>query len=69
MIKTNKDVIFWIICLLWPCSNMILWWLLDLSYVSFSNLFYVIVMIILIYLKNTNSKFNNWLEKRIWLKR
>lgn len=65
LIGNRKDIIAWVICVIWLVTNILVAWLLDSGWVAISNLGYCIFMVILIWLKNTNVKFNNWLERKL----
>ena len=65
LIKDRKDIIAWIICAVWLVTNILVAWLLDSGWVAISNLVYCVIVVILIWLQNTNEKFNDWLEREI----
>lgn len=65
LIENRKDIIVWIVCAVWLITNVIVAIFLDNGWIAISNLGYCIFMIILIWLKNTNTKFNNWLERKL----
>lgn len=60
---TNKDVLFCIIAIIWIICNILIYALYDVSYVSLSNLFFIITLCILIIVKNRCDNFNKWLNK------
>ena len=61
-IKTNKDMIFCIIALLWLISNVVS--ALIINDCFFVNNFFIIIMCILILIKNNSSKFRKFLNKQ-----
>lgn len=63
LIKTKKDQLFWFIALIWLICNITEAILTGSAYIF--NFVYCIIMIVLIYYKNTNDKFRNWLDKKI----
>lgn len=65
LIENRKDIIVWIVCAVWLITNVIVAIFLDNGWIAILNLGYCIFMIILIWLKNTNTKFNNWLERKL----
>lgn len=67
MIKTNKDLVFWIFVSIWLCTTLIPYFITKdtfLSTVIINPIFIIIAWISLI-IKNNNHKFNFWLEKKI----
>lgn len=60
---TNKDIVFYIIASLWLLCNIVTYMLYDIRYVDISNLFFIIFMCILIIIKNSCNKFDEWLNK------
>ena len=59
-IDIYKDLVFWPIVTLWLIGNII-----EFYYTSSAiwvNQGFILIMCILIYFKETNEKFNNWLN-------
>lgn len=48
---TNKDIVFYIIVSLWLLCNIVTYILYDIRYVNISDLFFIILMCILIIIK------------------
>lgn len=64
MFKIYKDIVFWCVVLIWLILNIVVA-NIDKSMLFFSNNIMIIFMCILIFLKNTNIKFENWLNTKI----
>lgn len=64
MIKINKDIVFWTICIIWLALNVSSL-LTDKIDVSVNNNVFILIFCFLIILKKTNNRFNNWLNKKI----
>ena len=64
MFKIYKDIVFWCVVLIWLTLNIVVA-IIDKSMLFFSNNIMIIFMCILIFLKNTNIKFENWLNTKI----
>lgn len=62
---TNKDVIFWLLIMIWSISDIILYFLIDDKALMFSNITGISILIILVLFKTYNIKFYNWLHKKI----
>lgn len=63
MIK--KDIVFAIVCILWLSSSFCAYFMFDQMYgVSISNLFWIIIMCVLIVLKN-KTNLGKWLEETV----
>lgn len=59
-IDIYKDLVFWPIATLWLIGNSIEWYYTgDAIWV---NIGFILLMCILIFIKDTNKKFNNWLN-------
>lgn len=59
-IDIYKDIIFWLIVALWLTGNI-----LEAYYTGeafYVNQGFILIMCILVFIKTTNKKFNNWLN-------
>lgn len=67
MIKTNKDLVFWIFVTIWICITLITFFITKDSFLStvIINPIFIIIACISVLIKNNNHKFNLWLEKKI----
>lgn len=67
MIKTNKDLVFWIFVTIWICTTLIIFFITKDTFLStvIINPIFIIIAGISVLIKNNNYKFNLWLEKKI----
>lgn len=67
MIKTNKDLVFWIFVSIWLCTTLIPYFITKDTFLStvIINPIFIIIAWISVIIKNNNHKFNFWLEKKI----
>ena len=67
MIKTNKDLVFWIFVSIWICTTLIPFFITKDTFLStvIINPIFIIIAWISVIIKNNNHKFNFWLEKKI----
>ena len=67
MIKTNKDLIFWIFVIIWICTTLISFFITKDTFLLtvIINPIFIIIAGISVLIKNNNHKFNFWLEKKI----
>lgn len=67
MIKTNKDLVFWIFVTIWICTTLIPFFITKDTFLStvIINPIFIIIAGISVLIKNNNHKFNFWLEKKI----
>ena len=65
IIKSRKDILFWIICLTWLLINILSYILVGSIGPVLSNICFVFIMVILIILKNSCRKFDQWLNREI----
>ena len=67
MIKTNKDLVFWIFVTIWICTTLIPFFITKNTFLStvIINPIFIIIAGISVLIKNNNHKFNFWLEKKI----
>ncbi len=67
MIKTNKDLIFWIFVIIWICTTLISFFITKDTFLLtvIINPIFIIIAGISVLIKNNNYKFNFWLEKKI----
>lgn len=59
-IDIYKDLVFWPITILWLIGNIIEWYYT--SDAIWVNIGFILLMCILIFIKETNKKFNDWLN-------
>lgn len=59
-IDIYKDLVFWPIAILWLIGNIIEWYYT--SDAIWVNIGFILLMCILIFIKETNKKFNDWLN-------
>jgi hypothetical protein len=59
-IDIYKDLVFWPIATLWLIGNIIEFYYTHAA--IWVNQGFILIMCILIYIKETNKKFNNWLN-------
>lgn len=59
-IDIYKDLVFWPIATLWLIGNSIEWYYT--SDAIWVNIGFILLMCILIFIKDTNKKFNDWLN-------
>lgn len=65
-IDIYKDILFWTIVILWLIGNIV-----EFYYTSAAiwvSQGFILIMWILIFIKETNKKFNNWLNTPIYKK-
>lgn len=62
-IKTNKDLFFVVICILWLIGNLIEYVFRDECF--YNNNLFITLMAIVILVKINNNVFNNWLNKKL----
>lgn len=67
MIKTNKDLVFWIFVTIWICTTLITFFIKKDTFLStvIINPIFIIIAGISVLIKNNNHKFNLWLERKI----
>lgn len=63
--KTYKDIVFWSVVIAWTIMNFVLLFKDAIYNIPVVNFTVIAIMAVLIVLKNTNKKFNNWLNKKI----
>lgn len=63
--KTNKDIVFWSVVVAWAIMFCVLLFKDAIYNIPVVNFTVIAIMAVLILLKNTNKKFNNWLNKKI----
>ena len=67
LIKTNKDLVFWIFVTIWICTTLITFFITKDTFLStvIINPIFIIIAGISVLIKNNNHKFNLWLERKI----
>jgi len=63
MIKTNKDLLFIIIVIGWLSSNILFFIFMGDHGLITSNMFWMVIMLVLVTLKRYDKDFALWLEK------
>lgn len=64
-IDIYKDLVFWSITALWFIGNIIEWYYTGIAIWVTQG--FILIMCILIFIKETNKKFNNWLNTKIYV--
>ncbi len=60
--KTKKHAIFYSLMFIWLCINFALYIYSGIKYLIISDHIFCIIFMILVVLKHSINKFNNWLE-------
>lgn len=63
-IKTNKDLFFAVVCILWLTGNIIEFALRGECFNN--NILFIALMTTVVLEKATNNAFNSWLNKKIY---
>lgn len=62
-----KDVVFWSYAILWLVSNIVSFFITKDNFaVVVTNYSFMVTMLIIVYIKTVNVKFNNWLNKPLY---
>lgn len=63
MLKINKDIVFMLFLFIWLIGNITEYILTN--EVIFVNWVMIFILFCLILIKNTNNRFNDWLEREL----
>ena len=64
MLKTYKDILFWILTALWAICISLSYFVFNIDPI-YVNLTFILIFCILIFVQSVNDKFTDWLMKPI----